>query len=58
MNHDTAAQDLTLSFADVPGLQCCETDAEIMRTLPTEMRKEIRDERWKAQFMADEIPGL
>ena len=23
-----------------------------------EMRKEIRDERWKAQFMADEIPGL
>ena len=31
-----------------PGLQCCETDAEIMRTLPTEMRKEIRDLASKA----------
>ena len=23
-----------------------------------EMRKEIRDERWKQQFMDDQIPGL
>lgn len=29
MNHDSAAQDLALSFADVPGLQCCEGQCSV-----------------------------